>query len=162
MADVALGTCCCCGGTEAVVNVVLLAQKSPTPGKGWACLQCGLSPDGALAVVCEGCLGAAGSMEAVLPRLRWACRGYPATDGRVPIGTLAGSHEHDESQHPELHRRYTAPGIWVEGDQLHFDLAEILAAQGYPDTAENRALLERVIREEAVRQGRPCISVEDN
>ena len=32
--------------------------------------------------------------------LRFACRGYPAADGRVPIASLTGTHDHDRSQHP--------------------------------------------------------------
>jgi hypothetical protein len=34
--------------------------------------------------------------------LRFACRGYPGKDGRVPIEELQGEIHHDESKHPEL------------------------------------------------------------
>ena len=88
-----LGSCCVCDSTDGVVNVVMLHKKCPMPGRGWGCVVCGLSADGAVAVVCIPCY------ELNRP-LRLACRGYPATDGRIPIELLTGEHEHDFSQHP--------------------------------------------------------------
>jgi hypothetical protein len=93
-----LGPCCVCGGFRDVCNIVLLAKKSPIPGHGWGCFQCGLPPDGATAVLCHECFGGPDGAEAV-KRLRWACRGYPGSDGRVPISELTGLHEHDEARH---------------------------------------------------------------
>jgi len=59
---------------------------------------CDLPSDGALAVICEAC---AATFRSVMdPPLRFACRGYPGSDGRVPIDTLTGTHEHDRSKHP--------------------------------------------------------------
>jgi hypothetical protein len=70
----------------------MLDQKSPLLGKGWGCVQCGLPSDGASAVVCDDCLE---------KPLKFACQGYPGTDGRIPIEQLAGKMEHDYVQHPE-------------------------------------------------------------
>ncbi len=89
---VALGPCCACEGARDVRNVIMLNKKAPLPGRGWGCVVCGLALDGAGAVFCDDCL----ESEA---EILFACRGYPATDGRVPAGELTGSHEHDEVLH---------------------------------------------------------------
>lgn len=94
-----LGPCCSCGRDDPkhpARNVLMLQQKSPIPGRGWGCVQCGLPADGAVAVVCDECL------QANRPR-QFACRGWPGVDGRVAIGELVGSHQHDLSKHPEHH-----------------------------------------------------------
>jgi hypothetical protein len=85
-----LGTCCACGGTQGVRNVIMLDKKAPIPGRGWGCVVCKLPLDGAIAVLCDDCLDSKAE-------IRFACRGYPATDGRVPIGELSGLHEHNEA-----------------------------------------------------------------
>jgi hypothetical protein len=90
-----LGPCCVCEGTRHVRNIFCLAHKSPIPGHGWGCVVCGLPSDGATAVVCDDCLQGGD----VGPRLRFACRGYPGTEGRVPLGELRGTHEHDRTRH---------------------------------------------------------------
>ena len=87
--DISLGPCCACGSEEGVRHLLLLDQRSPIAGRGWGCFSCALPMDGAVAVVCELC-------SARNAPLRWACRGYPGTDGRVPVGELAGRHEHDQ------------------------------------------------------------------
>ena len=87
-----LGPCCVCETTIGVRNILTLGQKSPTPGHGWGCLQCGLPNDGATAVVCDECLE---------KPLKFACRGYPGKEGRIPIEELAGEMEHDYVMHPE-------------------------------------------------------------
>jgi hypothetical protein len=89
-----LGTCCACGGTEAVRNIYTLQKKSPTPGKGWGCFQCDQPQDGAVAVVCDACHDSGAP-------LKFACKGYPGKDGRVPIAELQGIHEHDMSKHQD-------------------------------------------------------------
>jgi len=90
-----LGPCCACEKRgKSVRNVLMLNAKSPIRKRGWGCAVCHLPPDGALAVVCDACLTAK-------RELRFACRGYPGTDGRVHIKDLKGSHEHDMSKHPE-------------------------------------------------------------
>ena len=53
------GACCSCGAEGENVNVrnvVMLEQKSTVPGSGWGCVQCGLSMEGAFAVICDDCL----------------------------------------------------------------------------------------------------------
>jgi len=95
-----MGTCCICGGTSNVNNVFMLNKLCPTPGHGWGCVQCDLAGDGALAVVCEPCYHE--HAEKVMDALEWACTGYPATEGRTPIGELTGNHEHDLTKHPEV------------------------------------------------------------
>jgi hypothetical protein len=93
-----LGTCCGCGTAEGVRTVACLDFKAPMPGRGWGCVVCDLAADGALAVLCDACAAQAerDGLEAVL---QFACRGYPAKDGRVPYCELAGNHEHDISKH---------------------------------------------------------------
>ena len=70
----------------------MLDKLAPEPGKGWACLQCGLAPNGAVVVVCNQCLDAQKPYE-------FAVSGYPAEDKRVPFWTLSGNHQHDMSRH---------------------------------------------------------------
>jgi hypothetical protein len=94
-----LGSCCVCGGTDGVVNIIMLPHKSPIHGRGWGCFVCGVPADGATAVVCRECFGDGDDTVAVIPRLRWACRGYPGSDGRVPVAELTGVHKHDEGAH---------------------------------------------------------------
>lgn len=90
-----LGPCCGCQKTGPTVRAVgMLGKKCPMPGRGWGCVQCGLSMDGAIVVMCDAC-DAAG----VQPK--WACKGRPGTDGLVPIESLAGEHRHDMAKHPE-------------------------------------------------------------
>jgi len=95
-----LGPCCVCESTIAVHSIVMLHQKAPIAGRGWGCVVCGLASDGALAVVCDRCADNLEPAEPIEMHLRFACRGYPAADGRVPIATLTGTHDHDLSQHP--------------------------------------------------------------
>jgi len=95
--DLAFGPCCCCGREHPEVRVrtaLMIPKKSPIPGHGWGCLECGLPSDGAIAVVCDECVSANAP-------LRWACQGYPV-EGRYPIAQLRGVHEHDRSKHNEL------------------------------------------------------------
>ncbi len=95
--DPGLGSCCVCESVVNVHTVIMLHQKAPMPGHGWGCVVCGLSSDGALAVICDACAEAFASV--MDPPLRFACCGYPASDGRVPITSLAGTHDHDMSRH---------------------------------------------------------------
>ena len=91
-----LGPCCICGGERRVEGVILLHKKAPIAGRGWGCLVCHLPEDGAVAVVCRRCL-------VIHPdpvsALRYACKGRPGEDGRVPILSLVGNHVHDLSYH---------------------------------------------------------------
>lgn len=96
MSDPDLGPCCSCEKTGPDVrNILMLNLESPTPGRGWGCLVCDLPQNGDVAVVCDACLDAESE-------LRFACRGYPGQDGRVPIEELITPFKHDESRHFEL------------------------------------------------------------
>lgn len=92
-----LGRCCGCGRHDEVQTIGFLNRKCPLPGKGWGCLQCGLPRDGAQFVLCDGCASRA-EAEGLMSVLKMACRGNPATDGRLPYRELIGSHEHDMSK----------------------------------------------------------------
>lgn len=96
-----LGPCCICRGTgEDVRNVIMLKKKAPIPGKGWGCLQCGLPMDGAAAVLCDFCLMTYRARGEEI--LKYVCRGYPASDGRVAIQTLSTTEfDHDLTKHPD-------------------------------------------------------------
>ena len=90
-----LGPCCICAGTTGVRNVIMLHVKGRVPGHGWGCFGCDLPCDGASAVLCDPC---AEAWQKGTP-LRFACRGFPAEDGRVPIEELAEPHAHDMAKH---------------------------------------------------------------
>jgi hypothetical protein len=92
-----LGPCCACGATgPSVRNILMLPRRAPVPGTGWGCLQCGLPPDGASAILCDDCAAAE-----VAPREVIA--GYPAAKGRAPIGDLIdGGFDHRRDLHPEV------------------------------------------------------------
>lgn len=91
------GPCCACGREGEgihVQNIIMLGQKAPTPGTGWACFQCGQPSDGAVSVVCNDCLN-------IGRPIRFAIDGYPKDKKRVPVESLKGEHEHDMSKHLE-------------------------------------------------------------
>lgn len=91
-----LGSCCACGVRgPGVRNVIMLDKLAPIPGHGWGCFECELPPDGAVVVLCDGCMD-----EGREPTE--ACRGFPGIDGRVPIDELAGVHQHNEARHAGL------------------------------------------------------------
>lgn len=110
-----LGSCCGCETAEGVRNVICLPLKSPLPGRGWGCVVCNLSPDGAMAVLCDYCA------ELYMQQLSWgvgtpgvlrfACRGYPGRDGRVAVGELTGLHAHDMRYHADEEQGHTSYGI---------------------------------------------------
>jgi hypothetical protein len=125
------GRCCNCLRTAMLPNIVALGRRHPTPGKGWGCVICGLPADGAVAVLCNGCMGAAASP-------RFVCEGYAAEPGRVAFLDLAPDpFEHDMQAH-----------AWEELDSLtddERDLLEWLGAcegmTGYSDHADLNALV---------------------
>lgn len=92
-------TCCACGQSGPLVcNIVMLNLLSPTPGLGWGCLTCGLSPDGALAVICDDCLKSGAE-------LKFVCTGYPTQPERTPLSELRpGQFEHILHLHPEVNQ----------------------------------------------------------
>ena len=96
-----LGPCCVCEGANRVRTVLMLPWRAPIPGHGWGCCQCGRPSDGAVAVICDSCFGDGSD---VVERLRFACRGYAAVDGRVPIEELTTPFDHDDDAHRETAR----------------------------------------------------------
>jgi hypothetical protein len=92
-----LGPCCVCGRSKNVRTIVHLPFKSPIPGRGWGCVLCDLPPDGAVAVVCDRCC----KTFIAEVSLNDACKGYPASDGRVPYSSLSGHHAHNMTKHNE-------------------------------------------------------------
>jgi hypothetical protein len=90
------GPCCVCRTwSPKMRSIGMLPFKSPTPGKGWGCFQCGLPSDGAIIVICDDCYELEGK-----PVL--ACAEYPKSSARVDVESLTVPHEHDRSKHPEL------------------------------------------------------------
>ena len=88
MNEIELGPCCACEGLEHVRNVVMLDKKSTEPGTGWGCVVCHLPNDGAIAVLCDGCL----ELHAVI---RFAVVGWVTDKKRVPIDALTEEHKHN-------------------------------------------------------------------
>ena len=89
-----LGPCCNCGRVDGVRNIVMLSRRGPTPGRGWGCVVCGLPLDGAIAVMCDDCVG--------VGEPKFVCSGYPVTPGRVPFNELSPERfDHDPAKHPE-------------------------------------------------------------
>lgn len=88
-----LGTCCICGGGEPRA-IIMLGVKGEVPGHGWGCVVCNLPMDGASAVLCDECCE---GWQSGAVKLQWACRGYPAEDGRIAIDELTEPHVHDAS-----------------------------------------------------------------
>ena len=72
-----LGSCCACGLYGPTVrNVMALDKRGVIPGHGWGCVACKVPADGASVVICDTCLENK-------RELKYACRGYPATEGRI-------------------------------------------------------------------------------
>ena len=93
-----LGSCCICETYFGVRNIVMLDRRAPIAGHGWGCVVCGLPSDGAVAVLCDGCLELFQAGGVCL----FACRGYPAKDGRVPFADLSPEpFGHDEAKHQQ-------------------------------------------------------------
>lgn len=88
------GSCCACNKIKPNVrNFICVPRRSPIPGTGWGCLQCGLPIGGALAVICDECLES--GTEAV-----FAIDGYPKDKLRIPVDTLSPEpFEHDMRLH---------------------------------------------------------------
>ncbi len=93
-----LGPCCICETRVGVTNVLMLGQRAPVPGTGWGCIVCGLPSDGAVAVLCDGCLDL---FQAGAPPL-FVCSGFAPLGKRVPITELPfEKFEHDDQRHRE-------------------------------------------------------------
>jgi hypothetical protein len=90
-----LGTCCACGKEGAdVKNFIILDKRAPVPGTGWGCMVCHKPMDGALAVVCDGCL-------AKKAPVKWVIYGQVWKGERVSIETVKAAFYHDLRCHPE-------------------------------------------------------------
>jgi hypothetical protein len=71
-------------------------RRGPIAGTGWGCIVCNLPLDGAVAVLCDGCLElvAAGAWPL------FVCRGWPVDHGRAPFAELsADPFDHDLAAH---------------------------------------------------------------
>lgn len=99
--DLYLGPCCICESDAGVTNILMLHRRCVIPGHGWGCVLCHLPPDGASAVLCGRCCALYRDGRA---KLRFACRGYPGTEGRIAIESLPpdGTFGHDPACHPEM------------------------------------------------------------
>ncbi len=94
-----LGPCCICETAANVRSIMMLDRRAPMAGHGWGCFVCNLPTDGAYAVVCDGCLP--DYLAGKIP-LRFACRGYPAEEGRIPFGELSPEpFGHDMAKHED-------------------------------------------------------------
>ena len=101
-----LGACCMCETLgEPVRNMIMLDKRAQVSGHGWGCVVCGLPSDGANAVLCDPCFDRFRQDPSVLTI---ACRGYPATDGRVAIAELE-PFQHNEWLHREEQRLVETP-----------------------------------------------------
>lgn len=94
-----LGKCCVCGCEgQSVRNIMMIHRAAPEKGTGWGCVVCGLPADGAIAVLCDGCIESE-------KEPRFVCEGFPAENNRVPIESLtSGDFDHDMSLHTELRK----------------------------------------------------------
>lgn len=94
--DPSLGPCCICETHVGVTNIMMLDQKAPLAGRGWSCIVCNLPADGAIAVLCDGCMDL---VEAGAQPV-YVCRGFPASDGRALYCDLpAEPFHHDAVAH---------------------------------------------------------------
>jgi hypothetical protein len=89
-----LGPCCGCETPAGARTVVMLALRCKIPGRGWGCVICHVPSDGASAVLCDECATRLRTGEDVI---RFACRGWPGTDGRAPISKFTEPFDHDWS-----------------------------------------------------------------
>ena len=99
MSETYLQVCCACQQKTRSRNIVMLDEKALTPGKGWGCVQCGLSQDGAIAAICDACA------EKGDPEIRFVFDGYISDGKMIPIGELPHiPHVHNLELHPEVQR----------------------------------------------------------
>jgi hypothetical protein len=112
-----LGACCNCGREDDTVrNIVCVNRRSPEPGFGcWGCLVCGLEQAGAVAVLCEQCLGQ-------VPKM--VCVGAAPDNRRIPLDDLTEPFDHDFGKHPEF-RDAIIPNQEGQPDFVDIDLDSI-------------------------------------
>jgi hypothetical protein len=87
-----LGPCCTCGTTTGVRNIIMFDRRAPVTGAGWGCAVCGLPNDGAVAVLCDECMGGEPKTVSI---------GFPGEGKRMPVADLP-----DEAfgHKPEFHQ----------------------------------------------------------
>lgn len=118
-----LGPCCACSTTFNVRNIMCMPFKSPEPGYGWGCMECGLPPDGAVAFICDNCLD-----EEI--EIQYIAVGPTAEHRRYPISMLTNTEpfDHDLSKHP---RRTHTPSLLTALSALaRADLAKLREGKG--------------------------------
>lgn len=95
------GPCCICEGTVDVWNLITLPFPAPIPGTGWGCTVCNLPADGAIAVVCDACVGESRDRAPLLPRLKFVFSGLALEKKRAPIASCQTDvlFKHDEITH---------------------------------------------------------------
>ena len=94
--EMGLATCCSCGKTGIDVNNILILNfEGPVPGHGWGCVECGLEPNGAVAIQCNECFDKKAKLLNVF-------NGFP-DEGLFPIDQLEKKpHHHILAKHPEF------------------------------------------------------------
>lgn len=91
-----LGPCCICETRTDVRNLVMLDRPAPVPGTGWGCVVCGLPFDGAIAVVCDGCMDLVETGATPI----FICVGYPRDAARALYTDLSDeTFAHDDERH---------------------------------------------------------------
>ena len=108
--DLDLGPCCACEGLENVRNVLMLDKKALTLNRGWGCMLCHLPFDGAVAVLCDGCLQ-------THAEIRFAVDGWTTDKKRVKIEELTVEHKHDMRFHQDELDIFSEP----EDDHLDYE-----------------------------------------
>jgi hypothetical protein len=95
METIDFGPCCACRRSGPTVrNLICLDLRAPVAGTGWGCVVCGLPSNGAVAVLCDACMGASADIVDV-------CHGYAATGMRSARAACTEPFVHDESKHEE-------------------------------------------------------------
>ena len=101
MLDDNYGMCCVCEAPNADPNFFQMDYKVPeTVETKWGCLKCGLPIEGAIAVVCDGCLRKHGP-DAIDDHIKFLMDGR---DRRIPVPPPEERipHDHDYTKHPEV------------------------------------------------------------
>lgn len=91
------GTCCACESEMEICGIVQLDYKVESES-GWGCVQCGLSTEGAMAIVCGDCYDKYG--EDIEDQIKYLMNGKK---GRISVPPVENrvTHEHNLSLHPE-------------------------------------------------------------
>lgn len=91
-----LGPCCACEAPGPHSNILALNRTAPQPGTGWGCFVCGRPQDGAVAVLCDGCIN-------FKRDIRFVVDGNPVDQKRVAVADYdCQPFDHDHAKHPEV------------------------------------------------------------